>query len=195
MPTKWMKWMRETGQLKVHNMGGAWTSSVDAAIATFNNLGFNVKLVPEKEKRSAQIVVKLSTGAETFEQNGDKIIVNFPADQMHGRASTVQHPRLKEIYFAGVFLPGKVQNLTARQKEALIVHELIHACGLDGGLPNGTQDPKMDHDDVGIMAAKMVAYDNGLLELLPEKDAKPMTPVRVGAQTRSLMNMIWSGAN
>jgi hypothetical protein len=187
-----MKWMREKNQLTVHNMGGSWSAAVDAGIKTFNNLGFGVKLVPEKERRSAQIVIKLSNGSETFVQSGDSIIVNFPADKMHGRATTLAHPRLKEIYFAGVFLPGKVQNVTPKQKEVIVVHELIHACGLDGGMPGGGQDPKMDHELVGIMSAQMVPSGDGLLELLPEKGAKPMTPIRVGAQTMRLMQTLWA---
>lgn len=192
MPTKWMKWMREEKQLKVHNMGGSWSAAVDKAIITFNNLGFGVKLVPEREKHKAQIVVKLSNGAEVFEQIDDKIIVDFPADGMHGRASTIAHPRRKEIYFAGVFLPGKVQNVTPKQKEVMIVHELIHACGLDGGLPDGGQDPKQDHEENGIMASKMGIAGDGLIEYFHERNTPPMTPIRVGPLTMCKMRMLWA---
>lgn len=194
MPTKWMKWMREERQLKVHNMGGSWSAAVNQGIATFNSLGFGVKLVPEKERSSAQIVVKLSNGSETFVQNGDSIVVDFPADKMHGRAHTLHHPKRKEIYFAGVFLPGKVQNVTPKQKEVMVVHELIHACGLDGELPGGGKDPKDDHDSIGIMFPSMMVQGDGLIEYLHDKGAQPMTPIRVGPQTMCKMRMLWTAA-
>jgi len=42
------------------------------------------------------------------------------------------------------------------------------------------------------MHAQMVVASNGLLELLPKKGAKPMTTIRVGAQTMRLMQTLWA---
>ena len=59
MPTPWLKRIRKTGQLTVFNNAGAWSAAVDSAMTTFNNLAVGVKLVSEKEEKSANIVVRL----------------------------------------------------------------------------------------------------------------------------------------
>jgi hypothetical protein len=43
------------------------------------------------------------------------------------------------------------------------------------------------------MAAQMVTHGDGVIEMMPEKGAKPMTPIRVGGQTMCLMRMLWAG--
>lgn len=193
MPKQWNRGVRETGQLRVYNMGGGWSAAVDAAIASFNNLGFGVRLVAVKDESAANIVVKLSSGSDSYTWGTNTLTVKFPADKLHGRAKTLSSGRKAlEIDFAVVFLPGKVRNPTPKQKEVIIVHELIHASGLDGGLPEGGRAPNDDHDIVGIMAAQMVAIDDGVIEMMPEKDAKPMTPIRVGGQTMCKMRTLWS---
>ena len=109
MPKQWNRGVRETGQLKVYNMGGGWSPAVDAAIASFNNLGFGVKLVGEKDESAANIVVKLSDGSDTYTWGSNTINVNFPAEKLHGRAKTLSSGRKAlEIDFAVVFLPGKI---------------------------------------------------------------------------------------
>lgn len=154
-----MKRIRATGQLSVHNMGGAWAGSVDTAMVTFNSLGFGVKLVPERLAKDANIVVKLSNGADSHTHYGDTLKANFPAHQLHGRARTLSDK--KGIYFAAVFLPGKIENVTPKQKEVIILHELIHAGGLNGLFPDGSQAPNDDHDSVGIMYPQMMVKGDG----------------------------------
>jgi hypothetical protein len=193
MPTKWMPPMRRAQQLTVFNKGGSWSAAVETAIATFNSLGFGIKLVPERgDEKAANIVVKLSNGEESYPRYDDTIMVSFPAEQMHGRCHTLIHPRRKEIYFAGIFLPGKVENITPKQKEVIIVHELIHAAGLNGKLAGVADDPKGDHDSVGIMFPQMKVSGDGLIEYLADKGAQPMTPIRVGSQTMCNLRMLWT---
>lgn len=191
MPMPWMKRIRQTGQLAVYNMGGAWSGSVNSAIATFNTLGLGVKLVVENHVKAANIVVKLSNGADSHTHYADTITANFPAHQLHGRARTLSDRR-NEIFFAAVFLPGKAPGVTPRQKEVIILHELIHAGGLNGLLPNGANAANDDHDSVGIMYPQMMVKGDGLIEYLHDKGAQPMTPVRVGPQTITKMRTIWS---
>jgi len=196
MPKQWNRGVRETGQLKVYNKGGGWSAAVDAALASFNNLGFGVRLVAEKTESAANIVVKLSDGSDTYTWGSHTLSVNFPADRLHGRAKTLATGgKTVEIDFAVVFLPGKIRHATPKQKEVIIVHELIHASGLDGGMPDGGLAPNDDHDLVGIMAAQMVASGDGVIEMMPEKGAKPMTPIRVGGQTMCKMRMLWADAD
>jgi hypothetical protein len=177
-------------------MAGGWSAAVTAAINTFNSLGFGVKLVTVNEEKFAQIVVKLSNGSESYTMSqvgydDYTFEVNFPAELLHGRAKTLSTGSPLEIFFAGVFLPGKVRNPTPKQKEVIVVHEFIHACGLDGRTPDDKEIPGGDHDLVGVMSAKMVEYGDGLMEMMPEKGAKPMSPIRVGGQTMCRMRMLW----
>jgi hypothetical protein len=117
----------------------------------------------------------------------------FKVDGLHGQTSTFTDKKRNEIFFAVIFLPGKVQKATDKQKEVIVVHEFIHSCGLDGGLPNGNKDPNQDHDTAGIMFGVMKEADGGLIEYMPEKNAKSMPPIRLGAQTLCKAHAIWSG--
>lgn len=192
MPTPWLKRIKRTGQLTVHNRAGDWSPAVNAAIATFNGLALGVRLVSESDEKAANIVVKLSNGKESYQYYGDTAKADFDAEQFHGQASTLVDKKRMEIFFAVIFLPGKVKNATFRQKEVITVHELIHACGLNGLLSNGGKDPNDDHDSVGIMFPQMKVAGDGLIEYLHDKEVQPMTPIRIGAQTRSKVSTLWS---
>jgi hypothetical protein len=191
MPTPWLKRIRKTGQLTVNNKASAWATAVDTAVTTFNNLGFGVNLVSEKEEKSANIVVKLSDGSEVYEHYGDKATAKFPADELHGQTSTLVDQKKHEIFFAVIFLPGKVKKASNKQKEVIIVHEFIHACGLNGLLPDGSKDPNADHDSTGVMFPQMKVDGTGLIEYLPDKGAKAMPPIRVGARTLCKARLLW----
>ena len=121
---------------------------------------------------------------EQYQYYGDTAQTSskFKADGLHGQASTLHDAKSKEIFFAVVFLPGKVKKATNGQKEVIVVHELIHACGLDEW-----------HDSVGIMFAQMAEEGGGLIEYLHDKGAKPMPPIRVGSQTVCKVKMLWAG--
>ncbi|MBK9153649.1 MAG: hypothetical protein IPM25_05455 [Chloracidobacterium sp.] len=193
MPTPWLKRIRRTGQLTVHNKAGDWRMAVEAAIKTFNTLSLGVTLVAEAEEKSANIVVKLSDGKETYQYYGDTAKADFDAGELHGQASTLVDGKRMEIFFCVVFLPGKVKKATQRQKEVIVVHELIHAAGLNGLLPNGVKDPNDDHDSVGIMFPTMKVDGDGLIEYMHDKGAKPMTPIRIGPQTLCKTRALWNG--
>lgn len=196
MPTPWLKRIRETGQLSVHTIAGAWAAAVDKSVVTFNGLGFPVRLVNEKEENKANIVVKLSSGPDSYKHYVDVAATgsDFDASRLHGLTSTLtdSNDRKKkyEIFFAAIFLPGKAQ-ATNGQKEVILVHEFIHACGLDGGMPDGSKNKNQDHDSIGIMFAQMAKEGDGLIEYLHDKGAKAMPPIRVGPQTICKTQMIW----
>jgi hypothetical protein len=125
--------------------------------------------------------VVLANGPAQYTYYGDtaKTLPSFKADRLHGQASTLADAKRNEIFFAAVFLPGKVKGPTS-QKEVIVVHELIHACGMD------------IHDSVGIMFGEMKEANGGLIEYLHDKGAKPMPPIRVGSKTVCTMRMLWS---
>jgi hypothetical protein len=185
MPTPWLKRIASTGQLTVFNKAGAWTDSVNKAIASFNNLAFGVTLVAEKKEKSANVVVILANGPEQYKYGSDttKTTADFTVARLHGETRTLIDDKLNAIFFAAVFLPGKSKKATKGQKEVIIVHEFIHACGIP------------EHEttsDAGIMYDYMAETNDGLKEATP--DGKEMPPIRVGPKTLCRMQMLWSGA-
>ena len=179
MPTPWLKRIRETGKLTVFNKGGAWADSVNAAIATFNTLPFDVELVAEKDEKSANVVVILAHGPQKYEREGHTVQPGpkFKLDQFTGETRTLIDKRLNAIFFAAIFLPGKLPKPAKGQKEVMIVHEFIHACGVP------------EHEGIGIMYDIMVPSNGGLQE--GDKKYKPMPPIRVGPQTLSRVESVW----
>ena len=182
MPTPWLKRIRETGQLTVFNKGGAWAHSVNAAITTFNNLPFKVGLVAAKEEKSANVVVILASGPQHYTRDGNivKTDSSFKFNQFHGLTITLADGVPEAIFFAVIFLPGKLPNPAKGQKEVVIVHEFIHACGVD------------EHETTptgGIMYDIMVPSNGGLQE--GTKQGDPMPPIRVGPQTLSRIQSVW----
>ena len=185
MANKWQDHIRTSGELKVHNMAGKWSPSVNNAIRLFNGLGFGVKLVNTPQRTEANIVVKLSlqnADSYTHKVGRDEhvIKVNFDANGVHGKARTLveQNRHGSEIFFAAVFLPGK-RNTVNQLKELIIVHEFIHAAGMNE-----------DHDPSGIMADMMSVIGNTFVEI---KGAPPMPPIRVGGKTMCMMRDLWLG--
>jgi hypothetical protein len=179
MPTPWLKRIRETGQLTVFNKGGAWADSVIAAMATFNALPFDVELVAERDEKSANVVVILANGPSQYKREGYTVkpSASFRFDQFTGETVTLTDTRLNAIFFAAIFLPGKLPKPAQGQKQVMIVHEFIHACGVP------------EHERTGIMYDIMVPSNDGLQE--GDKQAKPMPPIRVGPQTLSRVESVW----
>jgi len=196
MPTPWKKGIKDTGQLLYFNQGGAWSTDIDQAAATFNGLGFPVKFSATKEKSKANVVIKLSMGpdSETFDGSVLSTSPNFDATTLHGFTKTLAELNEREktvsMIFVVTFLRGKAK-ATAKQKNLVIVHEMIHASGLDGGKPDGSKASDQDHDSEGVFAAIMNTTADGLIEATAPAGTKPMPPIRVGAQTSAKMKLIW----
>jgi hypothetical protein len=184
MPTPWLKRVVAAGQLTVFNKAGAWTDSVNTAMASFNNLAFGVSLVAEKKESAANIVVILAHGPTTYRQgpNVTKTEQDFTVERLHGETRTLIDDRLKAIFFAAVFLPGKNKHPGKGQKEVITVHEFIHACGV---VPHETSS------NAGIMYDIMTPDGDGLKEPTPE--GVKMPPIRVGPLTLCRMQELWSG--
>jgi hypothetical protein len=185
MSTPWLKRIATTGQLTVFNKAGAWTDSVNKAIASFNNLAFGVTLVAGKKESSADVVVLLAHGPQQYKHGPDTTATSedFTVERLHGETRTLIDKRLDAIFFAAVFLPGKSKNVTKGQKEVIIVHEFIHACGVE-------EHETTSH--AGIMYDIMTPEGDGLKE--PTPDGEKMPPIRVGPLTLCRMQKLWSGA-
>jgi hypothetical protein len=189
MPAPWLKQIRDTGKLTVFNKASTWAVPVSAAIKSFNKLSLGVTLVAEK-KKSANIVLVLGMRAGQQYPHDDanygtltaRTSPKFNSEGLHGFTSTFSLEQSKEIIFAAVFLPGKLKKATNGQKEVVVVHELIHAAGLDEW-----------HDKEGVMYDIMNVTGGGLLEanLSTGGGVKPMPPIRVGAETKREMGNLW----
>lgn len=194
MPTVWNKSVKSGGTLTYFNDGGSWGGVVDKAAATFNSLGFPVKFNKTKEKGSANVVIKLSMGPDHVDYSNGTVNTpaNFSPDFLLGRTVTqaiVMGNNPPELEFAATFLPGKATG-TPEQKEVIIVHEMIHACGLDGGRGDGTYSKDQDHDSEGILYFTMSPKGKGLVEN-NAPNANAMPPIRIGGQTMCKILAIW----
>ncbi len=183
MANKWFKRFREGRELAYFNKATSWKIPIEAAIQTFNGLKFGVRLVPAKLEKDALIAFVLANGPTKYPFPGGvaETPPDFIPDGLHGLTSA-QLDRRNEIYFAAIFLPGKIEKTTKQQKEMVVVHEIIHACGMD------------EHDSEGIMYDKFQNSGTGLIELSPPSGAKAMPPVRLGASTVSIMQSLWPPA-
>lgn len=205
MPTMWIKQRRKSGELSVFSFANAWKKPIDRAMANFNAEGFGVKLVPADTETGADIILRLSGKADKYGPRYGKTATigpKFKPDDLHGQCTTftevTEDKKSKEksfnVTFAVVFLPGEIKKATDGQKEMVVFHEFIHACGLDGGRPDGTKDDKgQDHDAEGIFVANIERDGNGVIEYLRIQGAKAMPPLRIGPNTRCKMLSIWGG--
>lgn len=198
MPTPWSKKVRKSKSISVFNNAGAWKAAVEKGIKTFNSLSFPVTFTLAEDEKTANIVIKLSTGPDSYDfkssfygdvkiKTGPKFKPEFP----HGDTRGVVDPDRNEVVFAVTFLPGKIKEPPDGVKEVVVVHELIHGCGVDGGIGGGKQDAGQDHDSEGIMYDIMIPDGNGLIEGTKPKGVKAMPPIRIGAKTRKNIMSIW----
>ena len=125
----------------------------------------------------------LANGPQQYKYYGDTVKTDssFKLDYPHGQTSTLTDKRTHEIYFAAIFLLGKIPKLTKGRKEVIIVREFIHACGVP-------EHEKTPHG--GIMYDIMTTSNGGLKEDTTEGEAMP--PIRVGPQTLCRMRTVWS---
>jgi hypothetical protein len=180
MANLWFKRFREAKELPYFNKASSWKAPIEAAIKSFNGLGFGVQLVPAKEEKDALVAFVLASGPTKHRFPGGVAETGpkFKADGLHGQtAADLDHRN--EIDYATIFLPGNINKTTEVQKEMVVVHEIIHACGMD------------EHDTEGIMYDKFRDSGTGVIELVPPSGAKGMPPIRLGAMTVSIMQKLW----
>lgn len=187
MATPWKKKVRLAAKLTAKNHGGGWKSVVEGAIKKFNTLGFGVSYESVSSDK-ADVVIKLSDGAgkHTFEDPYyGKVTVNvvFNATAAHGKTRTLVDPDKNVIMNAVVFLPNKLRKADPKTKEIVVIHELIHAAGLD--------DNK-DHDKISGVFYSPLEYSSGkLVEWGSGGKFPPMPPVRVGVETKCKLRKLW----
>lgn len=197
MARPWLAPYRRDNELKVFNKATAWTGPVSNAIRSFNNLKLGVKLTPTTEINKANIVVILATGPTEYPHKDPwyeatvKTDTGFDPKKFHGSCKTLMDSDKKfQIVFAAIFLPGSIK-ATDGQKEVVVVHEFIHACGLNGVSEDGNKDANQDHDIEGIMVSIMKIQGKGMIEYMPLQGAIAMPPIRIGGQSFCKAKAIW----
>jgi hypothetical protein len=184
MAAEWLEDVKKKKELSVYNDGGVWKSIVPMAVRMFNSLALGVKLTEVKEKSGANIVVLASTGESSYPYYDQEFSVSFDAGLPHGKTLPMVGEIHGKLEHAVVFLPTKLQSKTNDIKVLVTVHEFIHAAGLN---------TNADHDPVGgIFYARFTNTNGKLLEILPDRNAKPMPPIRVGGHTRSKLMALWA---
>lgn len=185
MAKKWFERIRRSGQLTVFNDAGAWSAVVTTAMQTFNAQGFGVQLVAEQDEIKANVVVKISEGTTKYNFYGQDWPVNFNAAEPHGKTLPFVDPDKDVLVKAAVFLPSKLKNVSNDVKVMVTVHELIHAAGLSSN---------EDHDThSGVFYNRFNIVQGKMMEILPNKGALPMPPIRVGPQTTCKLKGLWDG--
>jgi len=185
MPSKWYDRVIKDAKLTYYNDAGAWKPLVMKAVDTFNNqLPFGVTLDKADNHIGANIVVRFSHGTGQ-DPDFSWAKANFDAEHVHGQTvANIDHKG--RVDKAVIFLPGRLQKVKDDVKELVIVHELIHACGLV---------EKNDHDPVGGVLYASLQLVNGRLQE-PPGDSKTkidgMPPVRVGHWTQCQMAHLWN---
>lgn len=148
----------------------------------FNNLSLGCKYKAAQDANSAHVVVTLAKSKLTKQQKkagkkeyftinhyGDVATTDdkFQSDSLNGESSAIEDLRRKELFFAGIFLPGDYSNPTPEQKEMIVLHELIYAAGMD------------EHDSQGIMYDSFAVDGKKVIEYLHEKTPRQCpSPIR-----------------
>lgn len=197
MGIQWIEYVRKDYKLTVFNKAAAWAGPVQKALDEFNKLNLGVKLEFTTEEKKARIIVALATGPDKIDfvdrhfEGSVPTKSSFDPKKFHGYCGTLRDPVTNVIVFAGIFLPGSVE-ATDEQKMVVVLHEFMHACGLNGMMSDGKQHPNQDHDLEGIMAGQMVPSGKGLIEFMPKKGVKAMPPIRISGKTQGAARLLWA---
>jgi hypothetical protein len=196
----WDASIRDTGKLTVFDgTVGNWQHAVTLAFSLFNTMAKHhhiaLHLDTEKDEGTANIVVKVAGGSETYPFEGETVQLTVPQGVVHGKTHTFRREG-EDIKKAVIFVPASTQksagwingkeqfqDLSNEGRAALIVHEFIHAAGLD--------DNK-DHDTVGGIFYPTLGIENGKVkELNGGYKTPPMPPIRLEGGTATNLKSQW----
>jgi hypothetical protein len=193
--------LSKPGILTVFNgTTGHWQHAADLAVSLFNKMAnhhkIDLQLKAEKDEDTANIVVKVAGGAESYPFGGETVNLTVPQGVVHGKTHTFRHEG-ESVKKAVIFVPASTrksagwikgkeqfQDLSNEGRAALIVHEFIHAAGLD--------DNK-DHDMVGGIFYPTLGIENGKIkELNAGYKIAPMPPIRLEGGTATNLKSQWA---
>jgi hypothetical protein len=201
MAKPWLDGVRKSGKLTVYDglTSGKWVHLFKAALEGFNEVskryGLGVTMAKAADEKSANVVMRISSGVASYEYDGAAISESFDGKRLHGYTMLIGREGEREIEKAVVFLPSDPRSSAGfiRGKEVfekanldmmrvVAVHELIHACGLENG----------DHSDDGVFCGTMVPTGTGKVQAWGKKDARAMPPLFLIPSTVSKVASLWS---
>lgn len=221
MATPWIRAVQETGKLTVFitdsfRSAPAWgdtlfTRTLDEfnRLAALNLLG--VRLVPSStppahDSPGANIQLEVTSGpCDFFDHNGDpqqETLLIVPGE-MHGKTMKAGVPPIGKIGWAFVFVPllpvlGKGQRpVGPGPKIAMLLHELLHAVGLDGNDPGHERPPPGQAPvDADLYMTDSVLMPGSTPELDKELVGGRVVPIGnqffFSARTISLVQGVWA---
>ena len=190
MPTPWVRAAQETGELtvfptKAFLSAPAWgdallTRTLDEfnRLAALNQLGVRLErtlFAPRLKGPGANVQIDVSAGpCQFFDHDGatQQATLNTAPGEMHGFTAKDRVPPLMKIVRAFVFVPifpvlGRgLRGVGPGPKIALLLHELLHAVGLDSSDPGHERPP----GNVAPDGADLYMTDS---VIMPGSDTKP----------------------
>jgi hypothetical protein len=175
----------------VKGMGGQWTPVVDKAIAEFN-------------RQMSQHGLKLTLSKVEKGMGPHIVLETRPGNDLHGHApsKTKKINGVEYLDTVTVQVPAtpRIDEKDPRSREVgpavrvcLLVHELIHAVGLDND----------EHSPDDVFAAKSVVIPKGHSlpsrrqatedVVQPPDGSAPMPPIRIGPRTLTNLKKAWTG--
>ena len=175
MDTPWAANVRQSGQLRIvpeASLIGNWKTVFEQSLAEFNRLSkhhkLGVTLERFKDKDSAQAEVRLGTanGPIAFTYDGEDHSATLSGNGLHGLTTPIiRRTATDVIEKAFSFLPIEPKSNTPQGlrgaginiMKVILVHEFIHACGLE---KHSTDDVfegvhTIDGDRIRVGAATM----------------------------------------
>jgi hypothetical protein len=182
---------KKTLTYAVKAMGGQWAPMVDKAIAEFN-------------RQMSQHGIKLALSKVQKGMGPHIVLETQPGNGLHGSAPS-ETKRINGVLYLDVVtvrVPAtprvnpddpKSREVGPGVRLCLLVHELIHAVGLDNG----------EHSPDDVFAAKSVVIPKGQYlqsrkqatedMVQPPDGSAPMPPIRIGARTVANLKKAWTG--
>jgi hypothetical protein len=206
MAKTWHESVRGRGELRVYpgpTLRGDWTATFELALRRFNELakqhGLGVRLVATKEApgqhpgQGADVQVDAGDGQVSATYAGATITRTVSGSIMHGNSPLVEiDGKLEKVF---VLVPANPLINTPRGsrpvgpgvKLVILVHELVHACGLTNA-EHGTAD--LFHGSPQPDYGRTAAEDR--LSVTVGKDRILMPPLRLTGQTAGRIRALWT---
>jgi hypothetical protein len=194
----WIESVKKTKTLLVFNgiTNTKWKSIFPLALQSFNKLSIGVKAKEIKDEKMANVVVFTSEGIAKYTFDNQELVANFDGTRFHGYTMLLHRQNVFILEKAAVFLPNEpkirggykdngdeiIESPNLNQMRVILVHELVHACGLDNA----------EHDEDGLFQKNLVPNGDKMASLIANKGSKPMPPMYLSSGTKTKILSNWS---
>jgi hypothetical protein len=173
MQSAWSASVKKSGILRVYNGApGKWVSVFKKSVDAFNELseanGLGVKFQAAGSATDAEVTIKVGKAPFPGAVHG---ITQLGVDSITG--NTV---------IAEITLPSDTTDMNTQIMEVVMVHEFIHACGLDN----------KEHGNDGVFYSPLSKSGGRMIVPEPKKQDVPMPPLRMDPGTVSKIQSLWS---